>query len=78
MAKNIGIYNKGDLVMIYNNVVTPGINKKLLPKYKGPYVIKKVLPNDRYLIVDIPGFQLSQIPYNGVADPANMKPWIKP
>lgn len=51
--------------MIRNVDSTPGINKKFIPKYKGPYVIKKKLDFDRYIVTDIEGFQLSQIPYTG-------------
>lgn len=36
-------YELGDYVMVKNVDVTPGINKKLLPKYRGPYEIKKFL-----------------------------------
>lgn len=35
-------YKTDDLVMISNFDCTPGVNKKLLPKYRGPYCIKKV------------------------------------
>lgn len=52
--------------MIRNVDNTPGINKKFIPKYKGPYVIKNVLDHDRYIVTDIGGFQLSQIPYTGI------------
>lgn len=58
-------YKEGDYVMIRNIDTTPGINKKFIPKYKGPYVIKKALDFDRYIVTDVEGFQLSQIPYTG-------------
>lgn len=69
-------YRIGDFVMIRNVDTTPGINKKLLPKFRGPYEIKKCLGNDRYLISDIEGFQITQIPFEGVCSPANMKLWL--
>lgn len=47
--------------MISNTDVTPGVSKKLIPKYRGPYEVTKCLPNDRYLIKDIEGFQLYRI-----------------
>jgi len=42
------------------------VARKLLPKHMGPYVIDKVLRNDKYLIKDVEGFQLSRCPYQGV------------
>ncbi|EFN63683.1 hypothetical protein EAG_00314, partial [Camponotus floridanus] len=48
-------YNEGDYVMIRNIDTSTGSNKKLIPKYKGPYIIKKVLDSDRYIVTDIEG-----------------------
>lgn len=70
------VYKVGDYVMIRNVVTTPGINKKLLAKYRGPYEITKVLLNDRYLIQDIEGMQISRCPYKGICSPINMKPYV--
>jgi hypothetical protein len=64
-------YELGDYVMVKNVDVTPNVNKKLLPKFRGPYEIKKVLGNDRYLISNVENFQVSQIPYEGVCCPEN-------
>lgn len=85
---NTNYYNKrhktptkfelGDYVVIKNFDVTPGLNKKLLPKYRGPYVVKAVLDNNRYVIKDPEGNQLTQIPFEGVCSPENMKMWINP
>ncbi|CAB0015773.1 unnamed protein product [Nesidiocoris tenuis] len=69
-------YKINDYVMIKNVDVTPGVNKKLLPKFRGPYVVSKILPNDRYVINDVEGFQVTQTPYCGVCSPQNMKPWL--
>jgi len=52
--------------MIKNTYVSVGINKKLIPKFKGPYIIEKVLPNDRFIVKDIDGFQHTQVPYEEV------------
>lgn len=65
-----------DFLMIINTDVTPGINKKLIPKYRGPYVIKKVLLGDRYLLTDPEGFQHTQILFEGVYDASRLKPWL--
>ncbi|KYB26210.1 hypothetical protein TcasGA2_TC033891 [Tribolium castaneum] len=68
-------YKEGDYVMLKNVDTTAGVNKKLLPKFRGPYVISKVLDRDRYVVKDPEGFQLTQLPYEGIASPANMKLW---
>lgn len=69
-------YNVGDLVYIHNVDTTPG-NKKFIPKFKGPYRVAKVLPNDRYVIADVDGMQISQIPYDGVIEARNIRLWIR-
>ena len=46
---NIHDYKIGDLVYIKNNLTKIGINKKLSPKFKGPYEIKKISGNNVYL-----------------------------
>lgn len=68
-------FNEGDYVVI-RNIINPGEDKKLSPKFKGPYQVKKVLPNNRYLLTDIEGFQLTQLPFEGVFDSSNMKHWL--
>lgn len=45
-------YKEGDFVMLRNFDSTAGMTKKLIPQCKGPYVIKKELRNDRYLIAE--------------------------
>ncbi|KYQ53657.1 hypothetical protein ALC60_03954, partial [Trachymyrmex zeteki] len=70
------LYEVGDYVEIRNVEATPGVNKKLLPKFKGPYVIKTVLDCDRCVITDVEGFQLTQRPYTGVVAPDQMRPYI--
>jgi len=54
-----------------------GINRKLVPKFKEPYVVKKVLDHDRYVVADVDGFQLMQRPYSGVGAPDQMRPYVK-
>ena len=63
--------------MIKNIDVTPGINKKLLLKYKSPYEINEVLDFDRYVIADMDGFQLTQKPSTTTVGPNRMKLWTQ-
>ena len=71
-CKSNTVYNENDLVMI-RNVPTAGMSAKLEPKFKGPYRIKRVLNNNRYVIEDVPGFQVSSVRFEGVFDPLNMR-----
>lgn len=70
-------YVEGDYVVIRNVDTSVGKSKKLIPKYRGPYVIRRVLPNDRYLVGDTDNCQITQIPYRGVLEAARIKPWVK-
>lgn len=54
-----------------------GSNKKFVPKYKGPYIVKQVLSFDRYVITDIEGFQVTQMPYNSVVAADTMRSYIR-
>lgn len=71
-------YKAGDLVLIKDLQSKTGISKKLKPNYKGPYVIAKVLNKNRYVVKDIPGFNITQKPYDSILSPDKLKPWIKP
>lgn len=66
-------YSVGDIVLIRNIVTEPGINQKLVPEYRGPYVITDIKPGDRYVVEDMPGQQISNRPFKGVMAPFNMK-----
>ena len=55
--------------MIRDTVLKPGEDKKLKANYKGPYLIDKVLDNNRYVVKDIPGHNISARPYNSVLSP---------
>lgn len=70
------VYKTGDYVLI-RDVLKPGVCKKLSHKYKGPYLVAKVLRKNRYVISDIPGFNLSSKPYNSILSPDRLKPWDK-
>lgn len=70
-------YKKGDLVLIKVLQYKPGTNQKLLPKFKGPYQIKAVLKKNRFVVADIPGYNLTQKPLNTILSSDKIKPWIK-
>lgn len=69
VRKKATTYNVGDYVMITNVDTTAGVNKKFIPKYRKPYVVKKVLDFDRYIVADIPDFQITQMPWRGIRRP---------
>jgi len=46
------VYSLGDLVLVENEPFSTGISRKLEPRFKGPFIIQKVLQNDRYLVED--------------------------
>lgn len=71
-------FREGDLVVIKNVDTTIGKNKKLIKKYRGPYVVRKRLDHDRYIITDVENCQMTQIPYNNVIDSTRMKKWMEP
>lgn len=71
-------YKPGDYVLIRDSVFKPGEDKKFKPPYKGPYLVFKVLRKNRYVITDIPGFNITSRPYNSILSSDRMKPWVKP
>ena len=70
-------YRTGEKVMIRHHDVTPGINKKLIPTFKSPYEITKVLDHDRYVVQDIESFQLTRTPFSTIVGADQMKYWIR-
>ncbi|EFN76673.1 hypothetical protein EAI_07333, partial [Harpegnathos saltator] len=69
-------YNEGDYVLIRDLRSKPGESTKLNPKYKGPYLVAKVLGNSRYVIRDIPGFNLTSRPVDTIMSADKLKPWV--
>lgn len=53
-----------------------GTNKKFVPKFRGPYLIHKTLPNDRYVIRDIENCQITQIPYDGIIEASRIRKYV--
>lgn len=76
-SKKPSIYKEGEYVLIRDTRVNPGENAKLKPKYKGPYEIAKCLGNNRYVIRDIPGFNITAKLYNSILSSDKIKPWLK-
>lgn len=70
-------YHSGDFVLIRDSSIKSGKDKKLKPLYKGPYLIAKVLNNNRYVVKDIPGFNITSKPYNSILSPDRLKLWKK-
>ncbi|CAD7085776.1 unnamed protein product [Hermetia illucens] len=68
-------YQEGDLVVITNVAPSTGFSRKLEPRYRGPYVISKVLRFDRYVVEDIEGLQRLQRRFNSVFHAEHLKPW---
>ncbi|CAD7077440.1 unnamed protein product [Hermetia illucens] len=68
-------YQEGDLVVITNVAPSTGFSRKLEPRYRGPYVISKVLRFDRYVVEDIEGLQRRQRRFNSVFHAEHLKPW---
>lgn len=64
--------------MIKNFDNASGVSKKMIPQFHGPYEIAKALRNNRYIIIDPPGFQNTQRLYKGIWDVNNIRPWLTP
>lgn len=67
-------YAEGDLVLMrITSDPTTGSSRKLHPKFKGPFRVRKVLMNDRYEVEDLrEGYRRRRT----VAAADNIKPWI--
>ncbi|KAH9631529.1 hypothetical protein HF086_004690 [Spodoptera exigua] len=69
-------YKEGDLVRVVRAIVSgSGKSKKLESKCQGPYRIKKVLPNDRFIIVDTPLTRKGKA-YENVVAIDKIYPWM--
>lgn len=73
-------YKEGDLVLIEKQGTSEGTSRKLVLPYAGPMVIKAVLPNDRYLVTDMPNSHRTAkaTRYEKVIAVDRMKAWIEP
>lgn len=68
-------YDESDLVLVEHIAPATGESRKLEPRYRGPYVVKKVLGNDRYLVADLPDIQRNQRPFESVFASDKLKRW---
>ncbi|XP_036336292.1 uncharacterized protein LOC118746555, partial [Rhagoletis pomonella] len=69
------IYKPGDLVLTTDEPISTGTSRKLEHRYKGPFIIREVLPNNRYVIEDLPHAQRTQCHYTSVFASDQLKLW---
>jgi len=75
--KKLSSYKEGDYVMVRNTRSVPGEGTKIRPHYKGPYMVHKELGNNRYVVRDIPGFNVTSRPLNTILSSDRLKKWIR-
>lgn len=63
--------------MAENEQGSTGTSRKIEPRYKGPLIIAKKLPHDRYLVEDLPNAQRTQRHYKSVYVSDKLKPWCQ-
>lgn len=65
-------FEENDIVLVKGRK-KEGTKGKLYGKYKGPFIISKKLDKDRYVVTEIPGWQICRTPYTAILDPTRMK-----
>lgn len=70
-------YAVNDLVLVERQPATQGTSRKLQQPYRGPLIITKVLPNDRYIVKEMTGAKRGRR-YEGVVAVDKMKRWVQP
>ncbi|XP_059055505.1 uncharacterized protein LOC131849440 [Achroia grisella] len=71
------VYSVGDLVSIRRDVPSDGQSMKLAMKFQGPYRIRKILPNERFVVEDTPLTKSKgHRHYNNVVAVDRIKPWL--
>jgi hypothetical protein len=68
-------YEVDDLVLVKKDQFVPGGSRKLEPRFKGPFIVSKVLENDRYQIEDVPGSERAGRKFRTVYSTDRMKRW---
>ncbi|CAH0715814.1 unnamed protein product, partial [Brenthis ino] len=69
-------YNVGDLVRIEREISSTGNSRKLIPKLRGPYRIKEVLDNDRYVVEDTPLSRKGNRNFSSIFSVDKIHPWM--
>ena len=52
-----------------------GGSRKLEPRFKRPFIVTETIPNDRYRIATVPGFEGASRGFNPVYSADRLKPW---
>ncbi|KAH8398067.1 hypothetical protein KR215_002201 [Drosophila sulfurigaster] len=73
---NANVYKVDDLILVENEPFGTGTSRKLEPRNKGPF-ITKVLPNDRYLVEDLPHVKRKQKHCKSDYSSGKMKHWCQ-
>lgn len=73
-------YKEGDLVVILKQVQSVGSSRKLKAPYSGPMVVKAILPNDRYIVMDMDNSHRTNrsTKYEKTIAVDRMRPWCPP
>ncbi|KAI8117719.1 hypothetical protein CVS40_10473 [Lucilia cuprina] len=72
-------YKVDELVLAENEPQSSGMSRKLEPRYKGPFIVSKVLDKDRYIIEDLPNSKRTTRHYSSVYASDKLKPcWELP
>lgn len=72
-------YKVGDIIVLEKFEPAASTSRKLVSPYSGPFVVKSVLPNDRYVVVDMAGSQRTRnmSSYSKTVAVDRMKPWAQ-
>jgi hypothetical protein len=70
-------YQVNDQVLVATNPTADGSSRKLTDKLMGPLVVTGILPNDRYLVEDLPGsVRSARTKYRNVVAVDRMRPFV--